>query len=204
MKRSHGRRRSQGVTLVEWVVVLAVLAILAIVAAPAFRGLWRRHQVQTATESLWADLTYARHEAVQRGMFVSVCPSKTGLACTDQVAYGGGWIVYAYPIGGMGANRAYASGVSGFDRLRYTVPSGRVVANATDPGVVTFGQQGQFKSTSERPGVTWRLCAASGADDAMQGEVTSDVPGVELVLGGSGSLQQQRLSVGDSCLPSPR
>jgi type IV fimbrial biogenesis protein FimT len=182
-------------------VTLAVLAILTMVAAPVFRDLWRRHQVQAATDALGADLTYARHEAVQRAAYVSVCPSKTGQACSAQPEYGDGWMVYAYSAGVAGANRTYVPGESGFSRLRYTVPSGSVVVNATDAGVVTFGQQGQFKSTAERTGVAWRVCADDGADDSRQATATPAVPGAELTLTASGSLQRRRLMPGDGCVP---
>jgi len=187
---------------VELLITLAILVILTMVAAPAFRDLWRRHQVQAVADALGADLTYARHEAVQRAAYVSVCPSKTGQACTAQAAYGDGWIVYAYPAGIAGANRTYVPGESGFSRLRYTVPSESVVANATDAGVVTFGLQGQFKSTTERAALAWRVCAKDGADDSHQGVVTHAVPGAELNLTASGSLQRQHLMPGDSCVPS--
>lgn len=90
----HGRR-SRGVTLVELIITLAVLAILMTIAAPGFRDLWRRHQVNGASDALWADLTYARYEAVQRASFVSLCPSSTGEACSGDVFYAEGWIVYA-------------------------------------------------------------------------------------------------------------
>lgn len=196
------RKRWQGVTLVELIITLAVLAILATIAAPSFQDLWRRHQVNGAADALWADLTYARYEAVQRASFVSLCPSGTGEACSSDASYAEGWIVYAYPAGAKGANRSYAGGQD-FILLRHTVPSGSVVANAADAGVVTFGRQGQFKSTQERANLSWRLCARADGSDPRQGEVTQGVPGVELAMAGSGSLQRQRLAVGASCTPIP-
>lgn len=199
MTRARHGNRANGVTLVELVIALAVLAVLTMVAAPAFRDVWRRHRVQAATEALWADLTYARHEAVQRAAFVSLCPSSTGQACLDQASYGKGWIVYAYPVGVAGANRPYAVGASGFSRLRYTVPAGPVMVKASDADVVTFGQQGQFKSTPARAGLTWRVCAGEGGDDS-QATATSSVSGAEVILTGSGSLQRQRLTSDDDCL----
>jgi len=193
---------SRGVTLVELVIALAVLAILVTVAVPSWRGLMRRHQVSAAAEMLRSDLAYARHEAVQRASFVSICPSSTGDACAAQASYGDGWIVYAYPAGVAGANRAYIANAPGFSRLRRTVPAGSIALNASDADVVTFGQQGQFKSTSERATMSWRVCASVSGDNPQQGETTSDVPGVELTLTGSGSLQRRRLAPGETCLPT--
>jgi type IV fimbrial biogenesis protein FimT len=186
---------------VELMITLAVLVILTTVAAPAFRDFLRRHQVQTATESLRADLTFARYEAVQRASYVSLCASGTGEACSGDASYAAGWIVYAYPAGTAGANRPYAAGAKDFTLLRRTALSGAVVVNADDAGVVTFGQQGQFKSTQDRASLSWRVCARAGDGDAGQGEATSSVPGAELILVGSGNRQRQRLAPDDSCLP---
>lgn len=200
MRRHAGWRHVRGVTLVELVVTLAVLAVLATLAAPAFRDLLRRHQVGSAAEALRNDLAYARHEAVQRASFVSLCPSSTGDDCADDGSYRQGWMVYAYPSGALGANRRYAAGSPDFTRLRYTTPSAPVIVNASDAKVVTFGQQGQFKSTSERSSVTWHVCALDGR--AGEGESTAGVPGVQLTLLGSGSVQRQALAAGERCLPA--
>ncbi|RAO75196.1 GspH/FimT family pseudopilin [Dyella jiangningensis] len=192
---------SRGVTLVELVIALAVLAIVVTLVAPSWKGLLRRHHVNAAAEMLRSDLAYARHEAVQRASFVSICPSSTGDACATQAFYGDGWIVYAYPVGVAGANRAYMANAPGFSRLRRTVPTGSMAVTASDAGVVTFGQQGQFKSTSERATVSWRVCARASGDDP-QGEASTDVPGVELILNGSGSLQRRQLAPDERCLPA--
>lgn len=193
--------RQYGVTLVELVITLTVLTILTTIAAPSFRDLWRRHQVNGAADGLWADLTYARYEAAQRASFVSICPSSTGVDCSGDTSYADGWIVYAYSAGAKGANRPYVAGAQDFTLLRRTVPSGAVVANAIDAGVVTFGQRGQFKSTTERATLSWRLCARADGGDLRQGQVTQGVPGAELAMASSGSLQRQRLMAGASCVP---
>lgn len=199
MTPRHGVVGTRGLTLVELMVTLAVMVALVTLAAPAFRDLLRRRQVEAVADTLAADLTYARHEAAQRASFVSICPSRSGESCDDETSYAEGWIVYAHPAGIAGADRAYAAQAQGFLRLRYTVPSGAIVANATDAGVVTFGQQGQLKSSAERPGVSWRICTR-GADDASpRGEASSGVPGIELRLAGAGSLQRRRLGDGDGC-----
>lgn len=202
MARFAEGRKPAGVTLVELIIALAVLAILMTIAAPGFRDLRQRHQVSAVADALWADLTYARYEAVLRASFVSLCPSSTGDECSGDTSYADGWIVYAYPVGVHGANRPYVAGAEGFTLLRRTTPSSAVVANALDAGVVTFGQQGQFKSTPDRAALSWRLCARADGADARQGEVTPGVPGVELAMTGSGSLQRRRLAVEAGCTPA--
>ena len=89
-----GRR---GFTLVELVVALAVLAIMLAVALPSFRALRERQQALAAFHSLTVALAQARMAAIQRGRPVTVCPSRDGRHCREDLAWDEGWLVYADP-----------------------------------------------------------------------------------------------------------
>ena len=65
-------RLSQGVTLLELLVVLSVVAILVIAGTPSFFRLMARHRLQGVAESLFSDLQLARLEAVRRDALVTV------------------------------------------------------------------------------------------------------------------------------------
>lgn len=64
--------RTQGVTLIELMVAVAVVAILAMVAAPALGDFILKARVRGAAEALWNDLTYARSESVLRNQTITV------------------------------------------------------------------------------------------------------------------------------------
>jgi Tfp pilus assembly protein FimT len=53
-------------------VVIGIIAILAAVAAPAMNQLIRAQKVRTIAYDLYADLTYARSQAISRGHNVGI------------------------------------------------------------------------------------------------------------------------------------
>ena len=57
----------KGFTAVEVMVVVLILAIIAAFAAPAMNQLIRTQKVRSAAYDIFADLTYARSEAIARG-----------------------------------------------------------------------------------------------------------------------------------------
>lgn len=61
-----------GFTLIELVVTVAVLAILLGVAVPAFQDTLAKRRLVGAAEQLYADLQYARSEAIKRNASVVV------------------------------------------------------------------------------------------------------------------------------------
>ena len=73
-------RRSQGAfTLIEMVVTVSVLAILAAIAVPSFLNTLEKRRVVGAAEQLYADLQYARSEAIKGNRRVGIyfTPSTT-------------------------------------------------------------------------------------------------------------------------------
>lgn len=60
-------RLSQGLTLIELMVALAIVALLMTLAVPSFGSVLARHRLKAAAEQLAADLAEARLLAAQRG-----------------------------------------------------------------------------------------------------------------------------------------
>ena len=89
-------RLSDGFTLLEALVSMAVVAILATLAAPAFTNL-KLDAMRTATvNEFFHSLFLARSEAVKRGEVVSVCRSEDGSTCAARERpWTVGWIVFA-------------------------------------------------------------------------------------------------------------
>ena len=60
-------RSERGFTLTELVVVIAILGVMAAFAAPSMSRMMQTQKVRSTSYDLFADLTYARSEAISRG-----------------------------------------------------------------------------------------------------------------------------------------
>ena len=71
----------RGVTLIEILTAVTILAILTVVAAPSFDAVRNRARLRGVADNLYADLQYARSEAVQRNSMISVSFSPGATWC---------------------------------------------------------------------------------------------------------------------------
>ncbi|MCY7354477.1 MAG: GspH/FimT family pseudopilin [Lysobacter sp.] len=93
-------KRTNGFTLVELMVVIAIVAVLATLALPSFEGSMRSNRVATTTNEMMASLALARSEAIRSSRSSRVCASSDGATCVG--TWNDGWIVAT----DMDANRA--------------------------------------------------------------------------------------------------
>jgi type IV fimbrial biogenesis protein FimT len=63
---------ASGFTLIELMVTLAVAAILLTLAIPSFTGMIDKNRLKSAAEALYADLQFARAEAIKRNKKIRV------------------------------------------------------------------------------------------------------------------------------------
>lgn len=85
----------RGVTLIELLVTLSIAVILMTIAVPSFLDFFRRNRIETSASDLMGTLSYARSEAIRRGVNVSVCKSSDGVSCGGGgVNWEQGWIVF--------------------------------------------------------------------------------------------------------------
>ena len=66
MHSSQSTRRQRGVTLIETMIVVAVSAVVLGTAAPSFKQMSARHQVEGPAIELASNLLFARSEAISR------------------------------------------------------------------------------------------------------------------------------------------
>jgi type IV fimbrial biogenesis protein FimT len=85
-------RNVQGFTLIEFMTVIVVLAILAALAGPSFRDFTIGQRIKTTTFDLFADLTYARSEAIKTNSEVIIAKATGG--------WNNGWNVTWVDTGG--------------------------------------------------------------------------------------------------------
>lgn len=192
-------RRSHGFTLVELMVTIVVLGVLLAVAVPSFQSMIRRNAVASASNSLLADVSYARTEALTRGNVVSICPSSNGSSCTDSGAdYESGWLVYTYTAGHGVVATAYDDGDASNILLRAVGERESVSLTANSSDIVSFGPQGQLRpaGTTIAFDTCYRSHGATGA-----GTSTGNVHGAELVVNASGSATSSSLAANDDCSP---
>lgn len=97
-------KRSNGFTLVEMMIVMAIGTLLIVAAAPSFRAMSMNNRMTGELTEIVSALNLARMEALRRNRQVVLCASSNPTAATpsckssaDKVGWEDGWIVFADP-----------------------------------------------------------------------------------------------------------
>ncbi|MEW6764314.1 MAG: GspH/FimT family pseudopilin [Pseudomonadota bacterium] len=178
--QAPGRPRTQGFTLVELMVTIAVAGIILTVGVPSFMSVINGSRLTTTANDLLGDMAYARTEAMRRGQRVTICtsnntnvanPTCTGTPWTD------GWIIFE----DLNRNTAFEAGET-LLRVHEATPGNITVTGTIDVAtMISYTQSGNtrlFGLAGAAQGGTIRVCMP----------VTSPVNNArDIVLDASGS-----------------
>ncbi|UTH74329.1 GspH/FimT family protein [Chromobacterium sp. IIBBL 290-4] len=161
--------RTQGFTLMELLIVMALLAVVLALAVPSYRNTIAANNILSESNNLLGDLLLARNEAIKRGQVMLVCASSNGTGCngaSTATNFASGWVVMLAANNSCGdttgtvlrRQAGFSSGDSAsygntsntsfcFNRLGY--------APSANTGMVTFNTSSSLQAS--------RRCLALGA-----------------------------------------
>lgn len=156
-RNGSGSTKSDGFTLMEAMIVLAVASLLLCIAVPACASLLARSRAAAARAALLSSMTQAIRHAAVAGTEVVLCPAK-GQDCRNSWDWSGGWIAYA----DIDGDRRHDPG----ETLLHTEP-------ALGAGVHLLTSKGRRRLVFQPNGgnagsnVTFTLCDGRGAASAV-------------------------------------
>jgi type IV fimbrial biogenesis protein FimT len=86
--------KSNGFTLIEMMVTIAVAAVLVAWSVPSLNNLLIGNRLTAKTNDLVGSIQYARSEAVKRGRLVNVSSKTAAATCTSACDWKDGWRVW--------------------------------------------------------------------------------------------------------------
>lgn len=145
--------RSGGFTLIELLVTISIAAIMVAVALPSFTGFTLDNRLASQSNDFVLALTYAKSEAINRGLTVTVCSRSTDTACAGSTTWDNGWLVFVDNNGDGTVN-----GTDLLLQVRAPLEGGNTL-RAGARKRVTFQDTGFSMGFND----TFRLCDSRGA-----------------------------------------
>lgn len=183
--------KSNGFTLIELMVTLAVLAFVVTLGVPQLVALSDNNRLVSSGNALVRDLHVARSEAVKRGMAVTICGSTDGASCNTG-NWEDGWIVFAdanrntVPDGGdtllsvqgsMSGNITMRSSIFNTAGLIQYLPNGQL--SGADRGTLTVCDPNGDAATARAINLN-NLGRPSKATDTNSSGTVNDVNGNDI------------------------
>ena len=156
------RVRTNGFTLIEVLVAIAIAAILLAVAVPSFSAANLNSRLRASSTELIASANLARAEAIKRNGVVNLCPSADGTSCSAG-GWEQGWIVIAPAKGALEAK---------IMKRRDALPEGYKVTASGGIALVSFRPTGVGATA-----VTFTICRSAPSIGDQERVVTIDATG---------------------------
>lgn len=176
----------KGVTLIEMMIVIAIAAILLAVAAPSFRTMVVRSNIDSLVDDFTTAVITARTEAASRGREVMVCADD---ACTG-TTWSDGWFVMTTDADGV------LEQIAAFDNSSEYPIALKKYEGAMESATtsIVFTAQGFNKEQSR---YVFTACEPNTTTPQIMRGVTVELSGRAYQTDRNGTLKEARFDKGD-------
>lgn len=144
------KRYTNGLTLIEMLIVVSIIGIMVAISAPNFRDYTMNAAIKSRVRHFASILQVARSEAIKQKRDVTVCVSSDGATCSGSANWEDGWVVFfTNNLGNdeiIRVGYGFANKYGGTLRTTWT----------TGQSSISFNQQGTLNNALGRG--TFRFC----------------------------------------------
>ena len=146
------RHKSQGLTVLEMLIVMAAIAVVVLIAVPGSDMLLEKYRLKSTYSELVNGLELAKSEAQLRSSTVVMCPSSNGHSCRTDHNWNHGWLVFTDGNGN--------GTVQDIELIRaFEAPNQkiRIVASGAVEAAASFTMTGLIEQNGTQTGL-FRIC----------------------------------------------
>jgi type IV fimbrial biogenesis protein FimT len=195
------RHPSNGFTLVEMMVVVALAAVIFAIAAPSFTEFRRNNRLTAVANELLGAIQTARTEAIKRQASVAVCPSDNPEAMAALCTTGPfrGWIAFVDPNNDCMRDPADPTERVVRVGARIDDVNSEPLFPAANGNCVSFGASGFLQTTiSNRPAASHVLFCdrrSTAEQSGSAGQPLNSVRGIEVTPTGRARITRNKAEI---------